>query len=307
MKNNTPKSDPKYMIIKFLLNSLYGRFGMTPYADNHMVVDKRKSTYLDKQFKDKHEIVNIIDFNNGYELVSYSNKYISDNDSKVNVSIPIAAAISSYSRIKMSYFLEKYKDNILNIDTDGIKLDCDLDQKDVGSNLGEMKYEYTFKEFVTIAPKVYGGILENHKEIVKVKGLKNPVSYHRLKSLLYKDSKLEVNQDKWRRHLDEGYINILDEIYTLSITNNKREIIYDSTGKFVNTKPFELNNGIFIEKEPTVLYYLAKSYPTSLSIRCVAKQNLKAIFNNKFIIASSYIKNFATFSWTLDTKKHLIL
>ena len=45
-------------------------------------------------------------------------------------------------------------------DTDGIKTDCLLDKEDVGNDLGDMKYEYSFKEFVSIAPKVYGGILK---------------------------------------------------------------------------------------------------------------------------------------------------
>jgi hypothetical protein len=42
-----------------------------------------------------------------------------------------------------------------------------------------------------------GGIIENSaKEYVKVKGLKNPVSFEQLKTLLVKDTKLEFNQEK---------------------------------------------------------------------------------------------------------------
>lgn len=89
--------------------------------------------------------------------------------------------------------------------------------------------------------------------MVKVKGLKNPLGYWKLKSLLYKNEKLEIKQDKWYRYLNEGYINIINEIYSLSITENKREIIYDSTDRFVNTMPLMLQNGVLQKQEPIVL------------------------------------------------------
>ncbi|KAF3273645.1 hypothetical protein TWF132_004822 [Orbilia oligospora] len=53
----------------------------------------------------------------------------------------------------MTYFLIKYIEDILAIDTDGIKSKRKLDFFDTGSKLGDMKHEFTFKEFVTIAPK----------------------------------------------------------------------------------------------------------------------------------------------------------
>ena len=184
------------MIAKLLLNSLYGRFGMSPYADDHTIINKQdENKYLNTK---KYQVSNILDLNNEYELISYNKKVMSDNKQTLNISIPIAAAITAYSRINMSYYLTKYQDNILTIDTDGIKTDCLLDKQDTGNDLGNMKYEYSFKEFVSIAPKVYGGILKEneYEELVKVKGLKNPLGYWKLKSLLYKNEKLEIKQDK---------------------------------------------------------------------------------------------------------------
>ena len=253
LKNTSDKSDPRYMIAKLLLNSLYGRFGMSPYADDHTIINKQdENKYLNTK---KYQVSNILDLNNEYELISYNKKVMSDNKQTLNISIPIAAAITAYSRINMSYYLTKYQDNILTIDTDGIKTDCLLDKQDTGNDLGNMKYEYSFKEFVSIAPKVYGGILKEneYEELVKVKGLKNPLGYWKLKSLLYKNEKLEIKQDKWYRYLNEGYINIINEIYSLSITENKREIIYDSTDRFVNTMPLMLQNGVLQKRGQPVL------------------------------------------------------
>jgi len=134
------------MIAKLLLNSLYGRFGMSPYADDHTIINKQdENKYLNTK---KYQVSNILDLNNEYELISYNKKVMSDNKQTLNISIPIAAAITAYSRINMSYYLTKYQDNILTIDTDGIKTDCLLDKQDTGNDLGNMKYEYSFKEFV---------------------------------------------------------------------------------------------------------------------------------------------------------------
>jgi len=48
-----------------------------------------------------------------------------------------------------------------------------------------MKLEAILEEAVYLAPKVYGGRTRD-SEYVKVKGLKNPISYNELKSLLKK-------------------------------------------------------------------------------------------------------------------------
>jgi len=93
------------------------------------------------------------------------------------VSIPVAAAIASYSRIHMTQFMIKYSNVICAIDTDGIKITSELDSKYVGTDLGLMKREYEFKEGCFIAPKVYGGITSLDKMIVKAKGVKGSLSY----------------------------------------------------------------------------------------------------------------------------------
>jgi hypothetical protein len=75
--------------------------------------------------------------------------------------------------------------------------------------------------------------------------LKNPIKFEELKSLLYKDSKLEIKQEKWYSDISNGIFHIKDEIYTLMITDKKRKLIYDKN-KFINTKPIKLYGGIII-------------------------------------------------------------
>jgi hypothetical protein len=65
----------------------------------------------------------------------------------------------------------------------------------------------------------------------------NPISVEELKILLYKGKTLPINQEKWYKSLSEGSIKISDEIYTLAVIENKRELIYNETNKLINTKP----------------------------------------------------------------------
>jgi hypothetical protein len=142
----------------------------------------------------------------------------------------------------MSQFKTLKNATLYYSDTDSIDIDRELDPKFVGTELGKMKLEHIFSKAVFLAPKVYGGITSNY-EYVKVKGLKNPVSYEDLLPLLSKDEKLSISQEKWHRNIADGYITIKAEIYTLMITDNKRKLIYDSNNKFIDTSPLTLENG----------------------------------------------------------------
>jgi hypothetical protein len=91
-----------------------------------------------------------------------------------------------------------------------------------------MKFEHILDDAIYLAPKLYGGIMPSD-EYVKVKELKNPVSFNQLKLLLnkYKDTnleikQLEIKQDKWYRNISDGIIKIIPEIYTLMINNQKK-------------------------------------------------------------------------------------
>jgi DNA polymerase type B, organellar and viral len=206
LKVNSEKASPDYIISKLLLNSLYGRFGMNPHCENHLIINSKDS--LD--FQNKNLITNVIDLKNGRELISFfeENEW-SDEVSKksLNISVSVSAAVTASARIHMSQFKNMKDLTLYYTDTDSIDIDQPLDPKYVDKELGKMKLEHIFKEAVFLAPKVYGGITSEY-ELVKVKGLKNPVSYNELKTLLVKDTSLKVNQDKWYRDMSQGLIKI---------------------------------------------------------------------------------------------------
>ena len=110
-----------------------------------------------------------------------------------------------------------------------------------------MKYEYTLNEGIFPAPKVYGGVLKEpyksfNKELVKIKGVKNLISYETLKPVLSRNEKLIINQEKWLRRLDNSTILVKNEDYTLEVKDSKRELIYNPWGDLVATLPFKLTN-----------------------------------------------------------------
>jgi hypothetical protein len=103
---------------------------------------------------------------------------------------------------------------------------------------------------------VYAGIATDISMTVKVKGLKKSISYWLMKHLIYAE-KLKIPQLKWVREWNEGFIRILDTVYTLSATENKRILVRDSTGKIINSRPYQLVEGIKIKQEKFILCYLS--------------------------------------------------
>ena len=61
--------------------------------------------------------------------------------------------------------------------------------------------------------------------------------------LLYKDSSLELNHEKWYKSLENSNITVKDQIYSLKVTANKRKLIYDKN-KLINTKPYIIKDKI---------------------------------------------------------------
>lgn len=243
MKASSNSDDPKYFIAKLLMNSIYGRFGLNPDEKEVVIVsDGESEAYISSK---KNVIATPL--LSGKVMLSFDQNNL-DDFSLNNISVPISAAIASYSRITMNKFLRKYEDLIYSIDTDGIKTTAVLDPSDVDNKkLGYMKYEYTLKEAVFPAPKVYGGKLEKpykgfNDELVKIKGVKNPIKYDRLKTVLNKNNKLIINQEKWLRRLDNSTILVKNEDYTLEIRESKRELIYNPWGDLVATLPFKMIN-----------------------------------------------------------------
>lgn len=240
LKKESKKGTPDYTISKLLLNSLYGRFGMNPVSENHLIIKKDSSV----NYYSKFNVTNVIPLNNGKELISYFN-YNEENDEEFinikNISVVVSSIVTASARIHMTKFKTDDSYTLYYSDTDSIDIDKPLDPSLIGEELGKMKLEHIFDDAIYLAPKVYGGKTENY-EYVRIKGLKNPIKFEELKGLLYKDSKLEITQEKWYKDISNSVFHVKDEIYTLMITENKRILHYNYENIFYDTSPIKLED-----------------------------------------------------------------
>jgi DNA polymerase type B, organellar and viral len=237
-----PKSDPMNYLAKILLNSLYGRFGMD---DNFIEVNIIHEDYY-SDFENKF-IDNIIDSKKlgEYVLVRYIND-TSDiqDDTSHNISIGVASAITAYARIHMSQFKNDSCFNLYYTDTDSIYVDKALPDYLVDSKiLGKLKLENISTKALFLSPKVYCLNPIEGNIIYKVKGLSHEteLTVQDFKNLLFKDAFIQKTHVKWFRDLSKGEIQLLEQIYTLKVTENKRRLIYKK-GKLIGTKPYIINN-----------------------------------------------------------------
>jgi hypothetical protein len=85
---------------------------------------------------------------------------------------------------------------------------------------------------------------------MKIKGLSgnslSGITIDDLLELINKDSTLESKQNKWYKDLSNGNITIKEQIYTLKVTGNKRDLVYINS-KLNNTEPLFINENSYGE------------------------------------------------------------
>jgi hypothetical protein len=247
------KDDPMNLICKLLLNSLYGRFGMDDSFINTKII--LKEDYPKFENNNKEGIKDIIELKDKY-LIQYKNpnselETLLDNGSEIhNVNIAIASAVTAYARIHMSQFKNNNTlPRLFYTDTYSLYFEGPLPDSFISpTNLGKLKLEGIYDKAIFLAPKVY--VLKNSmEEIIKIKGLnedsilKNKINLDTLDKLLIENSFEGIKQNKLFRHLDQGSISIIEQVYTLKATGNKRKLIYNDSGILVGTYPLHLKNG----------------------------------------------------------------
>ena len=240
LRSNYSKSDPMNFIAKILLNSLYGRFGMNDNFPNINII--HKDYYADFENKFLDDIIDKVELDESW-LVFYKSTNLDDIGSH-NVSISIAAAITAYARIHMTQFKNNPLINLYYTDTDSIYTDSEIDESLIDNKtLGKLKLENIADKAIFLAPKVYCLKLENSETVYKAKGLKHEVelTMNDFEKLLYKNSLLKKSQLKMRKYLNKSYIEVLEQVYTLQVTDNKRQLIYNVNNKLVATEAYKIS------------------------------------------------------------------
>ena len=246
-----PKSDPMNFIAKLLMNSLYGRFSM---YDNFTELRILNEESLENLLSNENvSIQDIFSLDKDY-IVQIKKNELQELNSLIdsfrenhNINIAVASFVTAYARIHMSMFKNNDKFKLFYTDTESIAVNKPLDSSFIDPKvLGKMKLEHVVKKAIFLAPKLYCLMTDNNEFITKTRGLSHDIKlqFEDFENLLFKNSEIIKNQNKWFKSLYQGTIKIDELPYSIKYTDNKRKLIFKDD-KLVNTKPFTIN----IEKE----------------------------------------------------------
>ena len=252
-----PKGDAMNLVAKLLMNSLYGKFGMKLESTEIAIYDTSNKFQMERLHEDieffKESIQDFIKIDSKLLIIRdtmLSLKYNEELDMYhgQDINIAIASTITACARVHMSLFKNNPLFKLYYSDTDSVVIDKALPSELVGNKLGQVKLEYIIERAVFLAPKVYGFITDDGKEIIKVKGItqnSTEINFNALERLLVKDSSKEFTQSKWYKKVIEGEISTKNVAYTLKVTSNKRSPIYINNF-LTKTKPFNYDQLIKI-------------------------------------------------------------
>jgi len=252
------KGNPMYLISKLLMNSLYGRFGMSTDFPTHKVITDAE---FEKQIQGNIKIKDVIDLGNGLKIITtlpevdFVKEMSKFYDDSPNVNVAIAASITSYARIFMADYLANPEYDIPYMDTDCLVMKKSID---IGVGLGNFSEDNHFKEAIFAGPKTYGGVLTNGNEVIKVKGYSKPIGWDIFKELNFKDKNIVLNHNKRIKHFD-GFLEVMETLYTLKATDSKREILFDTnTNEAIASRPY------YIKQLPNSRIKVIQPWPIDL-------------------------------------------
>ena len=88
------------------------------------------------------------------------------------------------------------------------------------------------------------GIIYNLRQNCKCSSIllnSNRINYNDFKNLLNKNFIVEKSHQKWIRNLSESKINIIAQIYSIKVTDNKRLLVYDNNNKLISTENYKID------------------------------------------------------------------
>jgi hypothetical protein len=259
LRNQYSKNSPSNTILKLLMNSLYGRFGMKPILPVTQIVDKKEynkiqaiydildQTVLNQKIIVvfiKKPVVEKLNLLLKFNLITES-EYNTLKHESLNKSfftpIQIASAITSYARIVAHKYKSDFNNEIYYSDTDSIFCKYPIHKRYLSDvKLGFMKKCGKVKEAYFIAPKIYACLYLNKFDI-KCKGVnKGLVSFQDIKSLYMGEKKSFVNILLFKKDYKKFIIKKLEQKIDISGKFLKREKIY-TNGVWTSTLPRYLN------------------------------------------------------------------
>nr|YP_010470457.1 hypothetical protein N4M07_mgp007 [Inonotus hispidus]UVF37945.1 hypothetical protein [Inonotus hispidus] len=222
-----PKSHPMNYILKILMNSLYGRFGIDP-------------NLLSYEFIHKNEF-NASSYDDWVKFGDFILVGKKDKANRIFSNVAIASAVTSFARYKMSFVKNREDIILLYSDTDSAYTIGKLPDYLVNSSeLGKFKLEDSYYKFIGLGPKVYGTLNTEGLEKTKVKGFKDKVSLENLENLLVESSHNTLKHEKWFKDMNRAILSVKLSDYDLKLNNNKRICVFENK-RFTKTKNISVN------------------------------------------------------------------
>lgn len=301
------------VIIKFILNSLIGRFALSIYKPKNEILDKDRLDYIvstrDCTYEYLYDGRYLVSYDpvvsnsrceeSGLDFIKVLNnekKDVEKTNKFDNVSISTAAAVTSYARI----FMNKVKLLVLSLggkiyymDTDSLVTDIELNDELVGNKLGQFKLEYKIKKGIFMTGKTYlikGKNVQKNKEqiVIKVKGvISNSLNEKDFDDMYYNHMNVKAKKSHTKLEYSKGTVNISKIAVTL------KHDAYTNRLKIVNSEE------LWIDTKPLIRGRLDKKVCENISLDFFKKKekpNLNFIIMNNvdkgFILIDTITKDF---------------
>lgn len=238
MRKQYPKEHYFNLILKYLMNSLYGRFGLKIENKEYMY---DWEYYNDPNYATGEWSFTILD-DSGYGIASniITPYYLSETTYNA-----IPSYLTSYARIHLHKFLDTYKESLVYCDTDSMFLTKPIDNKYISNELGAWKFEGNFDKAWFLGLKFYA--LNDDGIKLKIKGMRFKDKLKNISDI--PDSKTIISYFKSKESLRRGKVAGSKKVTEKDINPyvfNKR--IFDDSIDFETecskTYPIELNSKV---------------------------------------------------------------
>lgn len=153
------RGDCRQLVIKIILNSLYGKFAQREDGPLFRVVTDEEYIRLGTPVGSEVLI---------YDNAEYWKVPVDSRGQAEYVIVPWAAYVSGYARIALHKAIMQSTGQVIYVDTDSIVTTGELP---TGTGLGQLKLEETCSTFEAYAPKVYRYTNDKGEDVYKAKGV----------------------------------------------------------------------------------------------------------------------------------------
>jgi hypothetical protein len=204
------KNEGLRAMAKLCLNSLWGKFGQSPYKPQTKFIKTQEELYT-LMTNDKIEEVNLNIINEDIIEASYTMKHEHIED-QTNTNVVIALFTTCYARMRLYDALDKLGEQVLYFDTDSVVYSEGKEDLELGDYLGEWTDELDGKKivkWVSGGPKNYGYVLDDGSIKCKIKGF--TLNYENSKVLNLTSMLSVINHGLGLNHVNTLIKNLTDD------------------------------------------------------------------------------------------------